>query len=875
MPQENKQAGEEHRKGFTAPIVSRALRGCLGISPLNVVLFFTLAVGVSSGFQIAKDPGPEADKASIEGLITLDGQQGQAEAVPGVLVTLKGPSSGVESQSDTTDAQGHYRFTQLSPGTYTLETRLDGFQSFVESIVVSKGETRVENVRLTLDLVVQKIEVRDKQAEVSTDKADSSATVGGSQLTPLPLAEQKFKAALPLVPGVVRTEDGKLNFKGAPENQGMLLVDSAQTVDPVTGSFSIPIPLDAIQTLTVDKAPYSAEYGGFSGGLTTIATKPPSGNWNFGVMDFIPGLRAKEGHVAGISSFTPRLFVTGPLIKNKLNFSEALTYDVKKSAVRGQPWPNDETKRQGFNTLTTLQAVLSPQHVLSFTLNGFSNRRQFADMSALVPETASADDEQRGVSAGANDSWQFNSGALLSTTLRYTRYDSYAHGQGPEDMLITPEGWEGNFFDSWTRTSNQFQLLPIYQSPLKEWWGRHEVKIGAAVSYRSYDGADHSRPIELSRQDGSLAERIVFQRDGPLRARETEVAEFVQDHWVLNDRLALDAGGRLSSQSIGRSAAFAPRVGLVYSPREDRKTIIRAGGGVFYDRVSLLAASFLDDPTRILSFYDQTGALVNTQVLRNAYITMAPGRGLVQDRSLDSSPRNTTWNFEVDRDLWRNAVVRVSYLYSHTQDIYIVTPVVAASGAPPLLGLADTGGSHYHELEATLHYKTSERSEFNVSYIRSRARGDLNTLADVFVPFEQPVIRPNASGTLAQDVPDRMVGWGVFTLPGNFTLSPIVDAHSGLPYSDVDVLQNYVGTPNNHRYPEFFSFDLKAYREFPLRLPFVGKAKERKLRLGIYTLNLTNHSNALEVYNNVTSPYFGHFVGFQHRVYGFVIDAVN
>ena len=91
----------------------------------------------------------------------------------------------------------------------------------------------------------------------------------------------------------------------------------------------------------------------------------------------------------------------------------------------------------------------------------------------------------------------------------------------------------------------------------------------------------------------------------------------------------------------------------------------------------------------------------------------------------------------------------------------------------------------------------------------------------------------------------------------------------------VDVLQNYVGTPNGQRHPEFFSFDLKFYREFPLHLPFMGKSKERKLRLGLYTLNLTNHSNALEVYNNVTSPYFGHFVGFQHRVYGFVIDAVN
>src|SRR5438874_514872 len=119
--------------------------------------------------------------------------------------------------------------------------------------------------------------------------ADPTATVSSRQFTTLPLAEQKFKAALPLVPGVVRTKDGKLNIKGAPENQGMLLVDSAQTVDPVTGSFSIPIPVDTIQTLNVSKAPYSAEYGGFSGGLTTIESRPPSGNWHYGVMDFLPG----------------------------------------------------------------------------------------------------------------------------------------------------------------------------------------------------------------------------------------------------------------------------------------------------------------------------------------------------------------------------------------------------------------------------------------------------------------------------------------------------------------------------------------------------------------------------------------------------------
>jgi hypothetical protein len=36
------------------------------------------------------------------------------------------------------------------------------------------------------------------------------------------------------------------------------------------------------------------------------------------------------------------------------------------------------------------------------------------------------------------------------------------------------------------------------------------------------------------------------------------VAEFLQDHWSLNDRLALDLGGRLLTQSIGLHGVSNP-----------------------------------------------------------------------------------------------------------------------------------------------------------------------------------------------------------------------------------------------------------------------------------------------------------------------------
>ena len=837
-------------------------------------LFLGLIAAQSSGSAQALDPSRvQSSEASIEGIVTVN-DPGQPAAVPGVHLILTPTSTGSGPLTTTTNAEGRYQFTKVALGVYTLEANMEGFKRYAETVAVKQPGVNVRNVSLELDQLIQKIEVREKADTISTLTANPNATVSSSQFTSLPLAEQKFTAALPLVPGVVRTPDGKLNMKGETENQGMLLVDSAQSVDPVTGSFSIPIPLDSVQTMRVDDAPYSAQYGGFSGGLTTIETKPPTDHWHFGLMDFTPGLRAKNGHIVGLSDAIPRLFFGGPLIGKKVTFSEDLTYEVNKSPVRGLPWPKDETTRRGFDTLTTLQVVLSPEHLFTFSVNGFSNRRQYADISALVPEAASSDDGQRGVSVGATDVYQFGGGALLSTVFRYTWFDSNAHGQGPNDMVISPEGWGGNFFDAWTRSAHQVELMPVYQFAQKEWLGQHRFSAGADINHRSYAGTDLSHPVQLITQSGSLAEHINFRGGGVLRAQDTEVEEFLQDDWKVTDRLGLNLGGRFSTQSNGRTAAFSPRAGFVYALGRDRKTVIRGGAGLFYDRVPLMAVDFLNNPTRVVSLYGPTGALLYAPITyQNIYLTAEPGHGLVPtNQNPDSSPRNFTTNLEVDREIRPNVVARFKYLYSQTQDLYVVNPITGGAGAPAWLGLAATGSSHYHEFEASVHYQAGERSELNASYIRSRARGNLNTLPDIYVPFEAPVIRPDVTGNLASDIPNRLVSWGTFGLPWHFTVSPVVDVHSGLPYSNVDALQNYVGGANSQRFPTFFSLDLKVYREFRLNLPGV---RNRKLRVGVYTLNLTNHSNWLDVFNNVTSPYFGHLVGMQHRMNGLVIDIVK
>jgi Carboxypeptidase regulatory-like domain/TonB dependent receptor len=832
------------------------------------------APGVVAQAQKEKNSETQRSMSSIAGNVHVVTAEGQANDLAGVTVKLSDPASGSTVQTTPADENGHFEFAQMPAGTYKLEVTAEGFKPWVKTIALDPGQVGAEDVALEISSVEEKIEVKGENIDISTNSAETTATLSNQQLDTLPLAQQKFTEALPLTPGVIRTPDGKVNFNGLDESQGILLINSTENVDPVTGSFAIPVPIDVIQTMSVHTTPDTAEFGGFSGGLTQIETRPAFDAWNYRLHDFIPGFRGKSGHLQGVADFTPRLEFGGPLIDRKLNFTEELTYDVTNQPVRGLSWPVNEIQTRSITSFTQLQVVFNPRHLVDVNVNIFPLRTLYANINALVPQTASSDYGQNGVSVGISDSYQFSSGGLLNTVLRYTRFDSHAHGQGIEDMLVTPDGWGGNFFNSWSRDANEFEFRPAMQFGDKSWHGRHTLKVGFDISRRSYTGTSLSHPIQVLRQDGSLAEQIDFQGEGFPGGVSTETGEFVEDHWNINSQLAFDLGVRLTNQSIGRSAAVGPHIGVAFSPQQNGKTVIRAGAGTVYGHVPLLAADFAANPTRVVSFFDPSGAIVGGPiVLQNAYlrpdnlqpITQFPG----------TSPRTFTWNVEVEREIRRNINFRLSYLDSQTQNLFVVDPIINLSGGRSMLALTSTGTSRYRRVEATVSAQPSEHTNLNVSYTWSRARGDLNALSDTFVPFEQPVIRPNVSGILPSDVPNRLLTWGAFDLPWKLKFSPVVDVHTGLPYSNVDVLQNYVGVPNSLRFPIFFSLDGRIYREFPLVMPFIGRSNKKKFRFGVYSLDLTNRLNPHDVFSNVTSPLFGQFAGFHRRIDGLVIEIVN
>jgi hypothetical protein len=829
-------------------------------------LLFAISICAVQGFAQQTGGSAQPASASVTGKVTAAAGQKAAEDLAGITVKLTGPMPGSASKTTVTDFKGNYEFTRLAPGSYNLEASVEGFQPWTAAVTLEIGRTATEDVELQISSVEERIEVQGEAVEVATQSVSATATVNQQQLEDLPLRTQKFTEALSMSPSVIRTQEGKLNFNGQAESQGMLLVDSAENVDPVSGSFAIPIPVNTIQNIQVFTTPDSSAYGGFSGGLTRIEIRPPGPAWNYKFLDLVPSFRGKNDHLIGLLNMTPGVEFGGPLIKNKLNFSETMTYEFRKDPVHGLSWPVDETMTYSLVSFTEFQWTFSQKHLLNLNINVFPATILYANIDTLIPQTASANFRRRGVSVGIADNYQFDSGLLLTTVVRYTNFYNAIHGQGPADMTINPEGWGGNYFNTFSRNANQVEALPILQLPGMSWHGSHQLQFGADVLYRTFTGSSVSRPIDLLEQDGALDETIAFQGAGQLQGTDTEVSGYAEDRWSLTKSLALNFGARLTHQSIGRGVAFAPRAGLAYS-MADNKLVVRAGAGLIYGHVPLLAADFSGYQQRVISFF--SGPLINQIItLQNVYQSSGIAGNSSTLMNHDSSTRTFTWNLEAEAPVRKNITLRLGYYETHTVNLFVLNPILPVTGTSRLMVLENTGTSNYRQAQATVRYRPNERYQLNVSYAWSRARGDLNTLSDTFLPVQVPVIRPNVYGVLPSDIPNRVLSWGYVTLPKKFVFTPVVDIHTGYPYSNVDVLQNYVGAPDSLRFPIYFSLDVKLSRDFMIPMSFKDKTKRRKINIGVFSLDVTNRLNPHDVFNNVTSPLFGVFAGFPRRLTG-------
>ena len=785
--------------------------------------------------------------------------------IAGALVQLTVGTS-MAGQAET-DPHGHVKFSDLKAGYYNLAAGKQGYIA-VEKRDIDLVEDGYASIELTLNPAMAKKESVEVRAEMSPVEATSSQpdSVQAQEARELPGRPATVADALPLTPGVVREPGGGIRIAAAAEHRSSLIVNSADVTDPATGQFGLTVPIDSVDVVNVYQTPYLAEYGRFTAGLVSVETRRGGEKWKWELNDPFPDFRIRSWHLRGLKDATPRLNFEGPIVPGKLFISEGFEYVVRKTAVYTLPFPNNQKLEQGTNSFSQLDWVISDKQLVTATVHAAPQRLGNVNINFLNPVETSPDASTHNYTGTlAHRLTIFN--GLLETTFSVTQFDVAVWAKGPEDLTFTPSVNFGNYFNGESRTARRISGATTYAvEPLRK-AGVHHIKLGAYFAQSDDEGQVYNHPINIQDMSGHLLERITYTAGAPFSLSDFEYSVFIQDHWILTPKFAVDLGVRSESQEVSDVFRLAPRFGIAWSPAPERGTVIHAGFGWFYDRVPLNVYAFHNYPDQIITTYGPDGEILTGPDLYANTLGRALQRfGLVFGKPADGnfSPRSATWSVQLEQPITKLVKLRAGYLQNDGDGLVLLFPVppdpTTNIGAHLLSG---AGEARYRQFETTARLRLNEGRQLFFSYVRSSGRGDLNDFGNYLGSFPVPILRPNEFGNLPADLPNRFLMWGLVQLPMKFRIAPVAEYRNGFPYFETDAMQNYVGVPNDKRFPNFFSVDARVSKDFQVNPKYA-------VRLSLSSFNLTNHFNPEAVHRNIADPAYGLFFG--HRGRRFTAD---
>ncbi len=806
--------------------VSEIIRLACIASVVTLLLAFLLCV-----------PSPAQDKKSVGTLtataFTRDSGGGRL-IVPGASVELTGQTQAL----GVTDPEGKFTFVDLPPGTYTLTATAPDLTASLQ-VTVAEGVTTQADVEMTVAAVKESTTVTASAETVDTKEPSGTNSIGESTVKNMPNINEKFDSLLPLVPGVVRGPSGTINLKGARATESGALVNSADVTDPVTGAKAINIPIDVVSSVQVLSTPYDPEYGRFTGAVANVETRAGSFNgFRFSAQNFLPRVRKLGDSIMGIEAATPRMTFSMPIVKDKIAFTESFEYRYERYPVDSLPKMQRDTQTESFESYSQFDLNISPRQTATASFAVFPQKLNYFGLNTFTPQASTPDVHSRGYQAYLQDRYITASSDLVTSQFSFRRFDTdvLPNGTGTYQLLV--DTTEGSFFNRQRRDTTRVEWSELFQSHPHQFHGSHQFVAGVEYAHSSYDGRQEFLPVQIVGVQGSALENISFGPKAIFNVDQDELAWFVGDKWSLNSRLSLDLGARFDRDGVTDSINPAPRAGFVLALTKDGRTLLKGGAGFFLARVPLNVASFLDLPDRTISYFDPEGNVLSSMPYHNAYAS-----GL-------RNPRSEVWNLEVDREVTSNLLLRVGYQQRNTVHDFYVSPV--ASGSTSELLLYNGGRSFYREFQLGGRYRI-HNSTVNASYVRSKAYGDLNDFNQFFGNNPVAVIQPNQRGPLNFDDPNRVLAWAEIAAPYKLTVSPVLDVHTGFPYSTIEESREFVGPRNELRYPRFASADIQVLRT--IGLPF----KEKHARVGLAVYNVFNHFNPRDVQNDLQSSHYSDF----------------
>jgi hypothetical protein len=580
--------------------------------------FFALVVLLlSPAFVVAAhSPDSTAKPASAP---TVQGVVADATGaiVPNAEVDLVNADGSIAGTTKS-DEVGNFLMAAPHEGSFTLVISEPGFETVhlpvtvhpnVVSATAPAARVMAAPLHITLPIAAVATSVRvngdtNEDLTASEENRDSSVLTS-SDLKALPIFDNDYVTAM----------SSFLDDSSSGTGGSGLMVDGVEA-NRATVSAS------AVQEVRINQDPYSAQYYWPGRGQMEIITKSAAdkyhGQFNFLFRD--SALNAQNALAPSKPYEQRRVYegnMTGPIFfAKKSSFlasfnraEEDLNSVVYATVV---PTPGNPSGIYQAN-------VPSPTRDTEFSVRA---AHQFGDKYSAYAQYSYEEwtGQKQGVGGQALESAGYNSeyheddvvvhvdstlsAVLLNQFSVVGEHASNQHANVSEAPRVSVSGYfvgasaQGDYLS----TEYNFRITDIVT------WthGRHTVKFGANVphmSRRAFD--DNTNALgtytfgPTLNADGSVAQTALenfanelpsgfSQNTGDVHFiyHQQEAGAFVQDQFKVNERFSITPGLRYDWQNFlaDKRLGFAPRVSFAWVLDQDSKTVVRGGGGIYYDR---------------------------------------------------------------------------------------------------------------------------------------------------------------------------------------------------------------------------------------------------------------------------------------------------
>ena len=854
-------------------------------------------------------------------------------AIGGALIAITNIDKNQKSSS-TSDEHGRYSFRYLPVGSYQLKVERAGFAPVFKELTLTIGQALDLTVRLTVEGVAETADisaspplveiVRTQVAETVLSKEIDNLPLNGrnyldlAALTPAvsranPVANQRF-AETSAVPGTQISVAGQRNINNGFILDGLSANDDAADLP---GTFFSQEVIREFQVITCGGI---AEFGRASGGIINVVTQSGTNFWRARAYGFLrnqrfdarnplapskdPLTQAQYGASLGGPIKRDRTFVFGNFEQTRLQNAVVVTIlpanvaainSVLDQIGYSGPRISSGLVSAGYDTSNVLVRAdhsINPRNLLTvrYSLYDISslNARGVGGLSAASRGTGLANRDQT-IAVG-------NVATLSSRTANETRFQFTRSRLAalPNDQVgpaITVSGVANIGTSTSSPTGRDLDLYELADNITTE-RGSHSLKFGADFLYNGVDitfpGALQGAYTFSSLANLQTGTYVTYQQafgEPSLFQSNPNVGFFVQDEWRARTDLTVNVGVRYDLQFLPDpiktdTTNLAPRIGLAFAPG-DRKTVIRASYGIYYDRIPLRATSnaLQRDGTKykVASFaFGQRGAPVFPSVA-----AAFPQGFLPSITTIDPNIENAysqQASVQIERELSSNTSLAVGFL--HTRGMHLIlsrnanVPRFPASAGVPNLGRPNpnfanigrfegSGDSYYNGMTVSLNRRFSRWAGARVSYTYAKALDNAGN-AFFFTPQDNSNLRDDrgrsdndqrhrlsVSGTFATPVTKHDSAWR--RIVEGFQFSYIFSYGSPLPFNiqtgadrnfDTSVNDRPVGVARNTGEGfDFASLDVRLSRRFG----FTERFGLEVIAEGFNVLNRTN----LQLPNNI------------------------